>query len=570
MSFFAHYFHHARRLAVLLAVAAFTAPLSAQTPSFWDDTPDEILIEQLIEAMTPEELLAQTLLVGWEGEDPSRAVTAWIRDTNLGGVKVFGWNGIDLPRLGRAIGSMQRMAGEHRLGIPLFTATDQEGGWVRHVKGSGDLSTAITAGNMALGASRLPSDSYQTGYYIGSELRALGINMNFAPTVDVYVNPEAHVIGPRAFSSDPVQTGVLGVAFYHGLEETRVIATAKHFPGHGNAEGDSHGVLPILDETLAELNERDLVPFRFLIQEGVPAILSGHLSFPNIDGDGRPASLSRYFKKDILRDQLGFEGIVITDDLYMQGAWQFDTNWRIEDIVVEALKAGSDIVLLSRTPESDGPLWRSLTTAYDADASFAAQIHEAVRNILRVKLEYLKPENRVPLEPSLDSIRAYISDRGRASFFQDHAGRSVTVFREEELPIVPETAGRTLLVSKDQAFFRIGREFFPEADTLRLASRAFYTSTISDRRRFASEASRYDTIIFGMSDPNTVEVLGAAAGTDATLVAFSTLTPIYLYELPWIENSLAVFGSGVDSLRAGFSVLTGAIPALGENPVPLE
>jgi beta-N-acetylhexosaminidase len=542
----------------------------SETPSFWDDTPSLVLIEQLIEEMSPEELLAQTLLVGWEGEDPSRAVTSWIRATNLGGVKVFGWNGIDLPRLGRAIGNMQRLAGEHRLGIPLFTATDQEGGWVRHVKGTGDLTTSITAGNMALGASALPSDSYWTGYYIGSELRALGINMNFAPTVDVYVNPEAHVIGPRAFSSDPVQTGILGVAFYHGLEETRVISTAKHFPGHGNAAGDSHGVLPVLNESLTELSERDLIPFRFLIREGVPAILSGHLSFPNIDVDGRPASLSRYFKKDVLRDQLNFRGIVITDDLYMQGAWEYDSDWRIEDIVVEALKAGSDIVLLSRTPEADGPLWRSLRQAYEDDAGFADQIKGAVRNILQVKMDYLKPEDRVPLEPSTQSISAYIQERERAVFFLDQAGRSVTVFRQEDLPILPGEAGRTLLVSKDPTFLRIGREFFPNAEALRVSSRAFYSSSRADRERYASASSRYDTIIFGISDPNTIEVLEAGREANSTLVAFSTLTPIYLYELPWVENSLAVFGWGEDSVRAGFAALTGAIPALGHNPIPLQ
>jgi beta-N-acetylhexosaminidase len=559
-----------RRVLVLLWIVATLPLVSAEVPSFWDNTPADTLIEQLIEEMTPDELLAQTLLVGWEGEDPSRTVTSSIRATNLGGVKVFGWNGIDLPRLGRAIGRMQGLAREHRLGIPLFTATDQEGGWVRHVKGSGDLTTSITAGNMALGASGLPSDSYWTGYYIGSELRALGINMNFAPTVDVYVNPEAHVIGPRAFSSDPVQTGVLGVAFYHGLEDTRVIATAKHFPGHGNAAGDSHGVLPILDESLADLNERDLVPFRFLIREGVPAILSGHLSFPNVDGDGRPASLSEFFKKDILRDQLGFEGIVITDDLYMQGAWQYDANWDIDDIVVEALKAGSDMVLLSQTPAPDGSVWRSLRRAYENDAAFATQIREAVRNILRVKIRYLKPEDRVPLEPPIESIHAYIRGREGASFFRDQAGRSVTLFQQQDLPVEPESAGRTLIVSKDATFLRVGREFFPDAATLRLSSRAFYNSSQSDRERYSSTASRYDTIIFGMSDPNTMQVLEAGRSTDATVVAFSTLTPIYLYELPWIDNSLAVFGWGEDSLRAGFSALTGAIPALGANPIPQQ
>jgi len=203
-----------------------------------------------------------------------------------------------------------------RNGIPLFTATDQEGGWVRHVRGN----TAITPGNMAIGAGGLPQDAYLSGYHIGKELNALGINMNFAPTVDLYTNPEAMVIGPRAFSDDPVQAGILGAAFARGLSATGVLATAKHFPGHGNADGDSHGVLPVLNETLEELRELELVPFRMMIAEGVPAIMSAHLAFPSVEPSGAPASLSSRFQRDILRGELGFEGIIITDDLYMGGA----------------------------------------------------------------------------------------------------------------------------------------------------------------------------------------------------------------------------------------------------------
>ncbi|MCK4517042.1 MAG: glycoside hydrolase family 3 protein, partial [Spirochaetaceae bacterium] len=245
--------------------------------------------------MPDEDIIGQTFMVGWVGQAPSPEVIEWIVERNLGGVKIFGWNGADLVALAGAIGTMQELAGNHRFSIPLLTATDQEGGWVRHIKGNDDLSTTITPGNMAIGATDLPYDAYRSAYYIGLELRALGVNMNFAPTVDVYVNPDAHVIGPRAFSNDPVLTGLLGVAYFHGLEETRVISTAKHFPGHGNASGDSHGMLPVIEDSFDVLWERDLLPYRFLVSEGLPAVLSGHLSFPNVTGDGRPASLSPYF-----------------------------------------------------------------------------------------------------------------------------------------------------------------------------------------------------------------------------------------------------------------------------------
>ncbi|MFW5844119.1 MAG: glycoside hydrolase family 3 N-terminal domain-containing protein, partial [Spirochaetota bacterium] len=250
-------------------VLGVTLPATGDPLTFWSDLPDDELAEALLREMTPEERVAQLFLVGWPAEGPSEELVQWIERRNIGGVKVFGWNGNNLSQLTSEISRLQRSAEGTNHSIPLFVATDQEGGWVRHIKGS----TSLTAGNIALGASRRPEDSFLTGRLIGEELRRLGINMNFAPTVDVYRNPEAHVIGPRAFSSDPWQTAILATAYYRGLESHRVIATAKHFPGHGNAEGDSHGMLPVLSETFDELWERDLVPYRVLFREGMPAVL---------------------------------------------------------------------------------------------------------------------------------------------------------------------------------------------------------------------------------------------------------------------------------------------------------
>ncbi|MFW5712804.1 MAG: glycoside hydrolase family 3 N-terminal domain-containing protein, partial [Spirochaetota bacterium] len=158
--------------------------------------------ERLVAAMSDTELLGQVFLLGYFGQTPSPQILDWIRDKHIGGVKIFGWNAENLQELGRSIGIMQSAATESGLRIPLFIATDQEGGWVRHIKGD----TSITPGNLAIGATSLPYDAYYTGLYIGKELRSLGINMNFAPTVDIYSKENAHVIGPRAFAEDPLTT----------------------------------------------------------------------------------------------------------------------------------------------------------------------------------------------------------------------------------------------------------------------------------------------------------------------------------------------------------------------------
>ncbi|TVR69655.1 MAG: glycoside hydrolase family 3 protein [Spirochaetaceae bacterium] len=564
----------------------FTTPLDEATPSVsgglfwslpaerlkgvrWPDS-NEVIdrhVDTLIASMSDEQRVAQVLMLAWNGQEPSQEIMRWIRERNLGGVKIFGWNAENLNVLARSLGTMQQASIDTASGIPLFTATDQEGGWVRHIKDG----TLITPGNMAIGASGLPYDALMSARYIGLELRALGVNMNFAPTVDVYTNPEAHVIGPRAFSSDPHQTGILGLAFYRGLEQTGVIATAKHFPGHGNATGDSHGVLPVLDEDFETLWQRELFPFRMLVREGVPAVLGGHLSFPEITGVATPASLSPYFNITLLRGILGFQGVVVTDDLYMGGALVYAerNNWSFAELVKQAILAGNDSVMLSRTPAFDGEIWRTLINAYREEPEFRARVDESVRRILRVKIAYLIPEWRVPLFPETGSIREFVRIPEARTFFLDQAGRSVTMIRDRNLPHRAAPGERVLLAGRDPLFFSVGRRYYPGAGELFFSGTNFYSSLASDRARFVEMASRYDTIIFLLSDPNTLEILQMLRDSDKRIIVYSILTPVYLGALPWIEDAIAVYGWGTESFEAGFSVLQGDYQPTGILPLSL-
>ena len=234
----------------------------------------------------------------------------------MGSVKVFGWNTDDIHLVAKSITYLQKSANQGRFKIPLFVATDQEGGWIRHVKGG----TLVTPGNMAIGAAGYPADSWYSAYYICEEIKALGINMNFAPTIDLFTDHQSTIIGTRAFSDDPDTTGVLGAAFASGSTAAGVIPTIKHFPGHGDTSLDSHGKLPVINIDFTTFKNRELVPYLYLIKEGVPALMSGHLSYPQIESSGAPASLSKYFLTDLLRGQLGYKGLIITDDMMMVGA----------------------------------------------------------------------------------------------------------------------------------------------------------------------------------------------------------------------------------------------------------
>ena len=555
-----------KRLPGALAIAAVAAAVlwpalpAAANPgtdrgAFWQDPAGDP--GALAEAMSDEELLGQVFMVGYLGQTPSPELLAWIR-RGLGGVKIFTRNVDTLEGLRGAVRTMQKETARARLGVPLFVSTDQEGGWVRHVK----AGTSDTPGNIALGASGLPRDALLTGYYIGRELAALGINMNFAPTIDVYSNPSAAVIGPRAFSSDPRATALLALAYFRGLAASGVICTAKHYPGHGHADRDSHGALPVVPIGFQELWERELLPYRILIPEGLPAIMTGHLAYPRILGDLTPSSRSPYLVGEVLRGRLGFDGLVITDDMEMTGA--LGPGVDTPRACLEALQAGSDVVLVSHTPQLQERTWSFLLSRLASDPAFKARLRESARRVLKLKSRLFRDEG-FPLEPSGSPVPA----PGAREFFAETALRSATLVKGERLPYAPGPGERLLLAGQFEEFLSQGLRRFPRADTLSFSYLPFYQALAPDKARLRQAAGAYDTIIFCLANYNSLEVLKELEPLAPRLLVISTLSPVHLREVPWVRTAVAVYGTGPMSFAGGFAVLAGDFPAEGRMPVGL-
>ena len=536
------------------------APPCVRADGFWRDAPAAEQAAYLAERMSDAELLGQTLALGYLGTGFPDALRAWIAQRYLGSVKISGRNVAGLAELAAGVGAMQEAARATRLQVPLLTLTDQEGGWVRHIKGG----TSQTPGNLALGAAGIPYDAYRTGRFIGQELRVLGINMNLAPTVDVYSHPEAAVIGPRAFSSDPVQTALLSVAFYYGLASTGVIATAKHFPGHGGAVGDSHETLAVADADLPTLWDRDLLPYRLLIRAGLPAIMSAHVGYPRIIDPSTPASLSPFFLRELLRVRLGFDGIVISDDLEMQGALgaAFDTP----AAAVRAIDEGTDLLLIGHTPALQERAWQALRQRMAADPAFRERVAQAARRVLRVKLEAFRSATAVPLFPAADADDA-VPAPGAAEFFRESAARSVTAVRSAGIPFRPDPSARLLLVGQSEAFLQEALLRFPEADRYRFPYYPFDASRPQDRNAVRTMAGGYDAIVFLLMNYNSAEVLAGLAPYADRVLVVSALTPVYLDDLPWVRTAVAVYGANRDSYRAGLAVLAGDFAAQGRLPI---
>ncbi|MCL2138234.1 MAG: glycoside hydrolase family 3 protein [Treponema sp.] len=551
----------------LILFALIFIPFALDALNFNDEESPEELAAAIEKAMNDEQALAQVFMLGWVGADPSPLIMDWIRIRNIGGVKIFGWNTEDTLRLAQTVGILQEASLNGPFNIPLLVATDQEGGWIRHVKGS----TSETPGNMAIGASGYPQDAYLAGYYIGKELALLGINMNFAPTVDLFTNHDSVLIGPRAFSSDPVKAGILGAAFAKGQQAAGIIPTAKHFPGHGDTELDSHGVLPTIDVSFETLWNRELVPYRILAAEGIPAVMSGHLAFPNIlakDHKGNiPASLSSWFLNDVLRKKIGFKGLIITDDLMMNGA----TLWAgtLSLTAKQALMAGNDIILFSKTPNLFDPVWTMLLNAMKEDDIFCQRVRDAARRTIEIKLTFLRSNKSIPIIPDLKKIEEELPNPEGSIFFLNLAARSVTIVKpssfslqekEDSLtfPLKPETAGKVLLAGQYLDFFKVGRAAFPGAVSF------WYSSENS--ADFLNYAKRSDTIIFCLSSAQGVKVLQRLKELKKKIIVLSVLNPVYLEEVPWVDGAVAVYSYAPESFAAGFSAIIGKIPAEGKLP----
>ena len=529
--------------------------------SFWDNTPNQQLAQQIVDEMTDSELYSQILMFGWAGEEPETLLFDWV-SRGLGSVKVFGWNTNDIHLVAKSITALQKNAQQNRFQIPLFVATDQEGGSIRHVKGD----TLITPGNMAIGAAGYPADAWYSAYYISREIKALGININFAPTVDLFTNHDSSIIGIRSFGDDPEKVGILGSAFAAGSMAAGVIPTVKHFPGHGDTDLDSHGRLPVIDIDFETFKTRELIPYLSLIKENVPAIMSGHLSFPKIDSSGAPASLSKYFLTDLLRNQLGYEGLIITDDMEMVGATIYAGT--ISNAFKLAIEAGNDIILSSRTAQLNEALWYRNLNLMSDDETFRARVKDAAYRVIKAKLDYYKGGGETaPLYPNPETIDEFIPDKEGEAFFTEQACRSITVEKQGSLPLNKETCGRILVLGSLTSFFEDAMLRFPQAGQVHFTYDTGPNETQWVIDQLPSISQNYNTIIICVSNENQVKIANYFKDSGKNVIILSTMSPELTKNLSWANSILLGYSWRCEySFKAMLAVVNGEFIPEGIKP----
>jgi beta-N-acetylhexosaminidase len=401
------HFKHLAIVAVLLCACGKTAPVPTPQPAQFPPREDATVdVDALLGGLSLRDKIAQ-LVVPWIpgayaafDDEAFRRTQGWVDSLHIGGLIVSVGSPFDVAA------KLNRL--QERSRLPLLVASDLEGGTAIRLNGGTPFPP-----NMGVGATGSDSDAYQLGRVTALEGRAVGIHLAFAPVADVNNNPANPIINTRSFGEDPEAVGRLVAAEIRGLQDHGMLATAKHFPGHGDTGTDSHISLPVITSDWARLNSVELVPFRSAIAAGVAAVMSAHIALPGIDGGQmRPGTVAPNILSGVLRDSLGFKGLVVTDALNMGGV----ASAYGAEAGVRAFLAGADLLL---QPADPGAAFNAMAAAVARKEISPQRLERSVRKVLELKRQLGLFVRRTV---SLDSIPAFV---GRAEF-QDEAREMAT------------------------------------------------------------------------------------------------------------------------------------------------
>ncbi len=586
-------YHASRRnllaAAAMVAVTAAGAASAAVGPRP-HDTPDDsrppgrrpgrARLRALVDRMSLDEKIGQLFVsraYGHSATDPDpadaeqnlaafgvRTAAELVSRYHLGGVVYFAWahNTRDPRQIAALSVGLQQAALTAGPRIPLLLSTDQEHGAVARI---GKPATLLP-GAMALGAAGSTAHARRAAHIAGSELAAMGIRQDYAPVADVNVNPANPVIGVRSFGSDPQAVAELVAAQVRGYQGAGVAATAKHFPGHGDTETDSHVGLPVMRHTRAAWEELDEPPFRAAVEAGVDAIMTAHIVFPALDPSGDPATLSRPIVTGLLRERLGFEGVVVTDALDMAGVRQKYGNDRVP---VLALLAGCDQLL--NAPDL-ALAQRSVRAAVESGELTEARIEESVLRILELKARRGLFDEAYTTGLQVDAVVGAREHLDAA----DVIAAATTTLLADPRALVPfdAKAGPRLLVTGTDPVSPTGTTGPPTAVLAReLTALGCRATAVPPARAVAAAAGHAAVLVCTYNVPEGESpqrtLVTELIATGVPVVTLAVRNPYDPARLPACAAELATYSWTDVEMRAAARVLTGVLRPVGRLPVPV-
>ena len=583
------------RRTVLAATAGVTTALAVGGTAHADDKKDakkhdrklDQKLRSLISRMTLEEKVGQLFVMRVYGHSATapdqadidanlkeigvRTAAEMIAKYRVGGIIYFTWahNTRDPHQIADLSNGIQRASLQQPRGLPVLVSTDQEHGIVCRV----GAPATLFPGAMAVGAGASRADARTLGRIAGQELRAIGVRQNYSPVADVNVNPANPVIGVRSFGSEAQQVARLVAAEVSGYQGSGVAATAKHFPGHGDTAVDSHYGFPVITHSRELWEKLDAVPFRAAIRAGIDSIMTAHIQFPALDDSGDPATLSHPILTGILRGELGYDGVVVTDSLGMEGV---RTKYGDDRVPVLALKAGVDQLL---NPPSLDVAWNAVLTAVREGELTEARLDESILRILRLKARLgLFEEPYV----SQAGVSRTVGTRAHLAAADRIAERTTTLLVNEQrlLPLSRRVHRKLLVLGADPA--SPSGTTGPPTGVLAAAltglgftATALSTGTAPSAAVVAqalAAARDADAVIVGTYNITAAQqtLVEQLVALGKPVVAIAIRNPYDVARLPDVPAYLATYSWTDVELRAAARVIAGKAAPRGRLPVPVQ
>lgn len=573
------------------AVATSAAPVVAVPPHLAPLAPyRRDRLRRLISRMSLEEKVGQLFVMRVYGHSATapdqadidanlaeigvRTAAELISTYHVGGIIYFAWahNTRNPRQIAELSNGIQKAGLAQDTPVPLLISTDQEHGIVARV---GKPATLLP-GAMALGASRSRADAREAARIAGAELAAMGINQNYAPDADVNVNPANPVIGVRSFGADPQAVAGMVAAQVTGYQSAGIATAAKHFPGHGDTKDDSHYALPTIHHTREQWNELDAPPFRAAIAAGVTSIMTAHIVVPALDPSEDPATLSRPIVTGVLREQLGYDGVVITDALGMEGVRQ---KYGDDRVPVLALKAGVDQLL---NPPNLRIAWNAVLAAVKSGEISEERVEKSILRILELKerLGLFSGDAAV----SLRNLDRTVGTRAHLAAADRIAERTTTLLVNENklLPLNRRRQRHLLVVGADPAS-PSGTTGPPTTVLATALTELGFTATALSTGT-APSAAQIEAAVAGARGKDAVVVatynvsatssqrtlVSALAATGVPVVTVAIRNPYDIARLSGVRASLAAYSWTDVEVRAAARVIAGRVRPRGALPVPVQ
>ena len=524
--------------------------------------------------MTQEEQIGQVLAVGFQETTPSPGIIDLIQNHHVGSIILFKRNIESAQQVRELTHSLQMIAKEAGHRYPLLISVDHENGTTRRF---GQHATTFP-GNMTLGAVASEQLAYDIALAAGRELKALGIIMNLAPVIDVNNNPANPVIGTRSFGEDPQLVARLGIAMVKGYQAAGIITDLKHFPGHGDTSVDSHLALPTIAHSIERLEALELVPFKLCIDAGADSVMIGHMYLPALMQDEMlPSTISYAIVTTLLREKLGFTGLIVSDCLEMRAV---ANTIGVEQGAVLGLKAGIDLILVSHTYERQRGSFSAIQSALQAGTLSADRVRDAAEHVLQVKARTLSWDD-LP-----DMTAAAAIGTTTSTQLRDHAyERSTTLVRDTAalLPLRLNAEQRLLVLLPRPSFFTPALDANFAGNTLieNLQQRHKNVDVLSIAPNPTPDI--YETIAQAVNAADLVLVVTLNANLDIyqgelvqrllqmgrPVIGIAAFNPYDLLAFPALGTYLVTYENTPPAFAAAVRVLFGEIQPQGHLPVSL-